>query len=87
MEPDANECEQLRQVFFQYADNELSTELHMRFKRHAENCPHCTDALDAEQHLRLLLRRCCQQSAPETLRTQVITRIRQTHIRVERWQD
>lgn len=42
---------------------------------HARGCPHCSDALDAERHLRALLRRCCaeQDHAPESLRVRVIS--------------
>lgn len=42
---------------------------------HARGCPHCSDALDAERHLRVLLRRCCaeQEHAPESLRLRVIS--------------
>lgn len=42
---------------------------------HAHGCPHCADALDAERHVRILLRRCCaeQDHAPESLRVRVIS--------------
>ena len=42
---------------------------------HARTCPHCADAMDAERHVRVLLRRCCaeQDHAPESLRVRVIS--------------
>lgn len=50
---------------------------------HAALCPSCRDAVDAERHVRDLVRRCCGESvhAPAALRVRVVsmtTRVRRT---------
>lgn len=79
------DCEQLREVLSLFIDNELDEDVAHSLRLHADLCPACADAVDVQRHLRALLRRCCEQSAPEEVRARVITRIRQTSVRIERW--
>lgn len=87
MQPEFNECDcaKLQEVLYQLLDNELDEEVAHRLQLHARWCADCADALDAQRHLQALVRRCCEQHASSELRARVITRIRQTSIRIERW--
>lgn len=82
---DECDCEKLRRLLYVFIDNELDEDAAHSLRVHAELCPDCADAVDAQRHLQALLRRCCRQSAPADLRARVITRIRQTSVRIERW--
>ena len=41
--------------------------------QHVATCPHCADALDAERHLRVVLRDCFEaEEAPPQLRARIV---------------
>lgn len=42
-------------------------------RAHVASCPHCADALDAERHLRVVLRDCFEaEEAPPQLRARIV---------------
>lgn len=80
---DCSSCEELESFFFEYTDGELETGVLDRMRLHVAECPRCADLVDAEMHIRELIRRCCAEEVPSGLRARVVTRIRSTHIRIE----
>lgn len=68
-------CEEVRAHLYELLDQELSSQQMARLKKHAQTCPSCTKATQAETHLRILIRRSCCQEAPSTLRERVVTQI------------
>lgn len=84
-EPQCPSCDELRELLYAVSDHELEPQVEDALWAHAAQCGRCTDLLDAQQHLRELIRRCYQQQASQELRARVVTRIRSTHIRIERW--
>lgn len=68
-------CTEVLARLFALLDSELDAAEAARLEHHVASCPDCSSAAEAESHLRAVLRRCCQEHAPETLRTRVITQI------------
>ncbi|MCK6212665.1 mycothiol system anti-sigma-R factor [Georgenia sp. EYE_87] len=64
-------CDELLEHLFEFLDSELDEDQVERFRRHAAECPTCTEATDAEQHIRALVRRSCAEVAPSSLRLRV----------------
>ena len=66
-------CEEVRDHLFELLDKEMADEEMGRLKSHADSCPDCTEAADAEKHKREIIRRSCSEAAPASLRTKVVT--------------
>ncbi|MGO1400891.1 MAG: mycothiol system anti-sigma-R factor [Flaviflexus sp.] len=64
-------CEEVRDHLFELLDKEMEEDEMGRLKAHAESCPDCTEATEAEKHMREVIRRSCTESAPESLRAKV----------------
>lgn len=68
-------CEEVRDHLFELLDREMEDEEMGRLRAHAESCPECTEAAEAEKHMREIIRRSCSQPAPESLRVRVVTHL------------
>lgn len=68
-------CNDWRSHLYEYLDAELESAEAARLRLHAEHCPDCTDAEEAERHVRDIIRRCCTEQAPESLRMRVMSQI------------
>ncbi|WP_127131787.1 mycothiol system anti-sigma-R factor [Georgenia sp. SYP-B2076] len=64
-------CEELLDNLMEFLDSELDEDQEARFRAHAEDCPTCHEAADAEQHIRSIVRRSCAEVAPSSLRLRV----------------
>jgi anti-sigma factor (TIGR02949 family) len=64
-------CEELLENLMEFLDSELDEDTCTRFRQHAEECPTCHQATDAEQHIREMVRRSCAEKAPSSLRLRV----------------
>lgn len=64
-------CEELMEHLFEFLDAELDDSDCHRFRRHAQECPTCNQAADAEQHIREIVRRSCAEVAPSTLKVRI----------------
>lgn len=73
-------CEELNSFLYAYVDGELEDSIVERLARHLATCEHCSDRVDAERHVRELMRRCYAEHAPGDLKARVLTRIRMTHV-------
>lgn len=64
-------CDQALGRLFEYLDAELGTPDSVRVREHLEECAPCLDEYDVEVVVKNLVRRCCQESAPEDLRLRI----------------
>lgn len=70
------DCAELRASVYALVDGHLSESDCARLKAHLAACPSCADCVAAEEELRTLLRQCCCDSAPVTLRERITYSIR-----------
>lgn len=66
---------------YEYLDGALTLDDLKEVKSHLDGCPECTEQYDLECIIRSVVRRSCQEHAPQTLKASIIARISQ--IRVE----
>ena len=64
-------CDEAINRLFEYLDAEVPEPDCLRIAAHLAVCTDCHDAAGAERHVRALLRRSCQERAPEALRVRV----------------
>lgn len=60
-----------------YLDGALTVEDLQQLADHIDSCPDCTREHDLEQVIRTVVRRSCTETAPETLRSSIMTRIQE----------
>ncbi|MDP9834808.1 mycothiol system anti-sigma-R factor [Gleimia europaea] len=77
---DCDPCEELSSFLYAFADDALEDELAYRLSQHLDTCRHCADRVDAEMHVRELMRKCYEMQAPSSLRARVVASVRVTHI-------
>lgn len=65
------DCEELANHIYEYVDETLEGELAERLCEHVKNCDHCASLAAAEAHIRELMRRSCESSAPQSLRDRI----------------
>lgn len=66
-----------------YLDGALTVEDVRAIAEHMEGCPDCTHEHDLEQEIRTAVRRSCAETAPETLRASIMSRINEACGRTE----
>lgn len=69
-------CSDVHVSMYALLDRELTEAECRRLEEHVRNCPHCAELMEAETQLRQLLRRCCCDQAPQSLRERVTLSIR-----------
>ena len=70
---DCEECDQRSDLIDQGAVPGPDARVRALMREHIAACPHCADALDAERHLRVLLRDCIEaEEAPPHLRARIV---------------
>ncbi|MCM3656586.1 mycothiol system anti-sigma-R factor [Agromyces mediolanus] len=70
-------CEKARAELEEYLHNELCSEDAADIRAHMENCPECSGELKVGITITEVVQRACRESAPDELRTVVLTRIRE----------
>ncbi len=80
---ESEECQDVHRRLHAFLDGECDPAEKQFLDEHIHECPECLDEFGSEQAIRELLRRCCQQSAPEELRRRITTRIRVSYTSVE----
>lgn len=60
-----------------YLDGALTIEDLQQIADHIDACPDCTREHDLEQVIRTVVRRSCTETAPETLRASIMSRIQE----------
>jgi mycothiol system anti-sigma-R factor len=70
------DCRKVLAEVYLYLDGQLDEEQVGTFKLHLDACSPCLAEYGIEEHVRLLVSRCCGgETAPEELRHKVMTRI------------
>ncbi len=74
-------CDKARQALEEYLHNELCKEDAADIREHMDNCVDCTDEHKVGLVLKEAIARSCAETAPEDLRSQVMSQLRdiQTH--------
>ena len=67
----------------EYLDGALTVEDVRAIAEHMDGCPDCTHEHDLEQEIRTAVRRSCAETAPETLRASIMSRINEACGRTE----
>lgn len=75
-------CEQALGRLIAYVDRELEPLDAEQVRRHIEDCRPCLDEMAVETMLKELVKRCCQDKAPEDLRVRIHAQL--TTLRVTR---
>ncbi|PZU43694.1 MAG: mycothiol system anti-sigma-R factor [Arsenicicoccus sp.] len=79
------DCASVLLRLFEFVDNETEPVDKARIQAHLDECGSCLAEYDRDLLLKALVRRACaRQSAPEGLRSQILTRITSTHVTVVR---
>ncbi|WP_431711680.1 mycothiol system anti-sigma-R factor [Glutamicibacter uratoxydans] len=65
---------------YDYLDGALTLQDIKEVKLHLEHCPECTEQYDLECIIRSVVRRSCQEHAPNQLKDKIMLRISQIRI-------
>lgn len=76
-------CQDVHSRLYAFLDGECDQAERKYLEDHIHQCPECLEEFGSEQAIRRLLRRCCQQPAPEELRQRIATRIRISYTSIE----
>lgn len=83
-DPHETDCSEVLDQVFAYLDNELGTLDCAKIRQHLEECGPCLHEYHVDQALKALIRRSCAcETAPDTLRLRVLTRITQVRLEIE----
>ena len=77
------DCSDVLDRVYEYVDGELSSDVVESIREHLAECAPCLRQYDLEAVLKQLVRRSCQDRAPETLRLRIIARITEVRIATE----
>ncbi|MEJ3403480.1 zf-HC2 domain-containing protein [Rathayibacter sp. YIM 133350] len=70
-------CDKARAELEEYLHNELCREDAQDIREHLEHCPDCTNEHHVGAVLTVAVQRACREIAPEELRVQVLSSIRE----------
>jgi mycothiol system anti-sigma-R factor len=73
----APDCIDVLDAVYSYVDGELAEDDVASIRAHLEDCGPCLRQYDLEQALKALVRRSCQDRAPDHLRTRILAEIMQ----------
>ena len=80
-QPHAVDCRTILAHVYEFLDGEVTEEERILIVQHLDECAPCLRQYGMEQAVRALVQRSCGcDHAPETLRVQIVTRIRQVSI-------
>ena len=72
-------CEKARKDLEEYLRNEVCKTQQSEIREHIENCPECAGEALVARTLTEVVARACKETAPEELRLQVLSRLRDAH--------
>jgi mycothiol system anti-sigma-R factor len=76
----APDCIDVLDAVYSYVDGELAEDDVASIRAHLEDCGPCLRQYDLEQALKALVRRSCQDRAPDHLRTRILAEIMQAKV-------
>ncbi|MFZ0531054.1 MAG: mycothiol system anti-sigma-R factor [Propionicimonas sp.] len=65
------DCTEVLRNLYAFQDKELTPAEEDEIRRHLLACEHCLDHYEVEEALRVVIRKSCCETAPETLRLRV----------------
>ena len=77
------DCSAFLDRIYEFVDGELTERDLTRIRQHLDECPPCLREYDLEAALKALVRRSCQDRAPEELRVRILARITEVRITTE----
>jgi anti-sigma factor (TIGR02949 family) len=69
-------CDKAQKDLEEYLHNELCSEEAADIREHMKNCPECADELQVGVVLTEAVKKACDETAPEDLRAEVLTKLR-----------
>lgn len=79
--PHETDCSDVLSLVYDFLDGEVSDDDRARIAQHLDECSPCLRQYGLEQAVKSLVHRSCAcEPAPERLRIQIVTRIRQISI-------
>jgi mycothiol system anti-sigma-R factor len=78
--PHETPCSEVLALVYDFLDGEATDEDRARIAQHLDECGPCLQQYGLEQAVKALVHRSCACRAPESLRVQIVTRIRQVSI-------
>lgn len=83
---DPSDCPAVLARIDEYLDGELDDDRRAAVEHHLAECPPCLERARAEGAVRALVHRCCGcEPAPDHLRVQIVTQIRQISVSYRRY--
>lgn len=76
-------CEEAVERLWEYVDSELGELDHRRVAAHLDECAPCLEEEQVDLVLKHLVRRCCQEVAPPTLRLRIHEQLTVLRVRTE----
>ncbi len=68
-------CSAVLAQIYGYIDGEITAGALTSVREHLMDCPPCLEQHDVQVALKALVRRCCQDRAPESLRVRIVAHI------------
>ena len=81
--PHQPECSDVLAKLAFFLDHELADADACVIRQHLEDCRPCLDMMVLEKTVKALVARSCCESAPETLKRQVLVRIREIRLHID----
>jgi mycothiol system anti-sigma-R factor len=79
--PHEQDCSDVLSLVYDFLDGEIDDAMRARIANHLDECGPCLKQFGLEQAVKALVHRSCTcEPAPESLRVQIVTRIRQVSI-------
>ncbi len=79
--PHDTDCSVVLAKLFEYLDGELTSDDCARIKQHLGECGPCLSEYEADQLMKMLLKRSCGcEAAPQELRARIMVRITQVDV-------
>ncbi len=77
----SSDCSEVLLRVFEYIDQEMTQDDCARIKAHLDGCGDCMSIYERDLLLKALIRRSCGcETAPDTLRMSIMTRITMVHV-------
>lgn len=74
---EVDQCSAVVHQIYSYVDGEVTAADLVSVREHLADCPPCLEQYEVQVALKALVRRCCQDRAPESLRVRIVAQITQ----------